>query len=276
MIFNDRNNHLLKADATMHEIESSAFLLDTDAFSRWKCIITIIHKLYWKQIIRSCSITGNQITTVNFHILLTRCCFIHLGILRQRTICVKESVVGGNIHTSTTELITDNSHNIFDFFNCIIACREYHAVRSMTCLIHLIVIDINDIHALNQCTSFRTPHRCNIFIFQGYAIAVCSLKNFIAIACVRRHSVCQNLQVTVTALIDGQLLVWKQCSHTKLCDGRENTCTRAKRNLALRFTTKLLCQRCCHFITESIWYDDKYTIIFVLYLLVIEIHLLWH
>ena len=165
MIFNNRNHHLLKADTTMHEIESATFFLNTDTFSRCEGIVTVIHELHRKQIIRSCSLTGNQVTTVNLHVLLTRCRLIHLRILRQRTVGVKEAVVSGNIHTSTTELITDDSYNVFDFFDCIITCREYHAVRSMACFIHLIVIDVNDIHSLNQGTSFRTFHRCNIFIF---------------------------------------------------------------------------------------------------------------
>ena len=105
-------------------------------------IIAVIHKLHRKQILRRCALAGDQIATIDLHILLTRRGLIHLGVLRQRTVGIKESVIRRNINTRTTELISDDPYDVFDFLDRIITRREHHAVRSMAGFIHLIMIDI--------------------------------------------------------------------------------------------------------------------------------------
>ena len=196
MVLDDRNHHLLKTDTTMHEIQAAALFLDTYARAWCKCIIAVIHKLYRKQIIRRCALSSDQITTIDLHILLTRRGLIHLGILRQRTVGIQESVVRRNINTRTTELISNDPYNVFDFLDRVIACREHHAVRSMAGFIHLIMIDIDHIHPLYEGTSLCALHRRDIRIFQRNAVSVRRFQNLIPVSCFRGHAVCKDLQAT--------------------------------------------------------------------------------
>ena len=146
----------------------------------------------------------------------------------------------------------------------------------MAGLVHLIVVDVNDIHALDQSLTLQTLEANDVVVFQSNAVGIVGLQHLISVSGICRLSVCQNAENTVAAGNDFQLLMRQQGCHTELCDCREDRFAAIQSYFALHLPLKLLRKGGCHFIAESIRDDHKDTVVVGLDLGLIEVHLLRH
>ena len=144
-------------------------------------------------------------------------------------------MIRSNNHIRTAKLVDDDTDQILDLCDCIITSREHGAVRGMAGLVHLIVVDVNDIHALDQSLTLQTLEANDVVVFQSNAVGIVGLQHLISVSGICRLSVCQNAENTVAAGNDFQLLMRQQGCHTELCNCREYRLTRRYFNLALRF-----------------------------------------
>ena len=179
-------------------------------------------------------------------------------------------------HIRTAKLIDNDTDQILDFCDCIITGREYGAVRGMTGLIYLIVVDVNDIHALDQSLTLHTLETNDVVVFQRNTVGIIGFQYLVSVSGICRLSVSQNAKDTVAARNDLQLLMRQQSCHTELRDRREDRFTAVQRYLALHLPLKLLRKGGCHFIAESIRDDHKDTVVVGFDLGLIEVNLLRH
>ena len=69
----------------------------------------------------------------------------------------------------------------------------------MTGFIDRIVIDVDDLHALHGSIPLRPLHGNQITVFHGYALRIRCLEYGITIPHIRRHAICQNIDVIALA-----------------------------------------------------------------------------
>ena len=70
----------------------------------------------------------------------------------------------------------------------------------MAGLIYFVVVDINDIHALNQRLTVCTLQANDVIVFQRNTGSVCCLENLVPVSGIGRLAIRQNTQNTVAAL----------------------------------------------------------------------------
>ena len=129
----------------MNEVQTATAHFDTDVLSRSECHETglLINKLNGQQIFRICILLHDSIPTTVFHILLIEAGLIDLIVFGQRAIGVQEAVVGCDENAGAAEFIANDTNDVLDFVNGIIAGWEYQVVSGVACLIHLIVVDVD-------------------------------------------------------------------------------------------------------------------------------------
>ena len=174
LIVNNGNHHFLKADATVHKVQSAATHFNADVLtgsegSQPGCLVGEFHR---QQIVRLCALLHQSVPATVLHILLTEAGLVHLVILSQRAVSIQEAVVGSNENPGATEVIDNHADQVLNFVNCIVACREYQVVRSMAGFVNLIVIDVDDIHTLDQRLTVGTLHSNDILVLKCNAGAV--------------------------------------------------------------------------------------------------------
>ena len=177
-------------------------------------------------------------------------------------------------HIRTTKLIDDDTDQVFDLCDCIITSRENSTVRGMAGLIYLVMVDVDDIHTLDQSLTFQTLQANDVIVFQRDTGSVCCLENLVPVSGISRVAIRQNTKNAVAALNHLQLLMGEQRGHTELRNGRENGLAASKGHLALHFTLKLFREGCCHLVAERIGNNHKNPVLAVTDLAPIKVHLL--
>ena len=116
-------------------------------------------------------------------------------------------MIRSNNHIRTAKLVDDDTNQILDLCDCIITGREHGAVRGMAGLVHLIVVDVDDIHALDQSLTLQTLEANDVVVFQSNAVGIVGLQHLISVSGICRLSICQNTEDTVAAGNNFQLLM---------------------------------------------------------------------
>ena len=178
--------------------------------------------MYFLKIIRIGILHHDSETPTILNNPINKSGLIYLIILCQRTVGIKESVIRCEQDMCCSEVIADDLGKILQFLNSIITSREHHRICRMACFIDGIVVDVNNIHALNHSTAIRSLRAYQIIIFNGNAVSVCILQYLVTVCGISRYAVSHNLQ-HLTVKLHFQFLMRKQCSHTKLRDRREDT-----------------------------------------------------
>ena len=185
-------------------------------------------------------------------------------------------MVGGDENVGAAELVHDDAHKVFDLSDGVLASRENSSVGGVAGLVHLVMVDVNDLHALHKGGSLRTLHPDNVIVFQGDTGAVCTFQYLVPVSRVRRQSVRGDGKQPACLLGHLQLFVGQQSGHAEFCHGREDAAHAVQRYLALRFPLELLGKLRGHLIAEGVGDDDKDAVVVGLDLGVVEIHLLRH
>ena len=210
MVLNHWNNHFLQTDTAMHKVHTAAIHLDADTFSRCKSIkfCFAAQELHRQQEVGLCTFLHDCITSAIFHIHTVKAGIVGLIILGQRTVCIKESMVSRNQNIRATKFIYNNTHKVFQFWNCLITSRKNSSIRNMAGFINGIMINIHNVHTFHQSTSLCSLHGNDIIVFQSNACRIFCFQNLIPISACRRLTICQNRQ-NIVANFYFQFFMWQ-------------------------------------------------------------------
>ena len=84
-IIHHGDNHLLQADAAVNKLQTAAALLNPNILSWRPRLISLLaaNEVYREQVVRMCPAAGNQVATLNLHILSAGSGFVHLSVFGE-------------------------------------------------------------------------------------------------------------------------------------------------------------------------------------------------
>ena len=149
-------------------------------------------------------------------------------------------MVCGDDDVRRTKVVYNDSNEVFKLLNGFVASKEYIGFISVSCFVDLVVMDVHDIHALDEFLSVSSLHANDVLVMERDAVRVCALENTVTVVALGRLTVCKYHEAFLVLVFDRQRSMRQKCRHTELCYRREHALHTVELNLTLCFSLKLL------------------------------------
>ena len=159
-------------------------------------------------------------------------------------------MICSNQNVGAIQFVCNDTNQILNLRHCTLTSLKnlVFCHHSLANGVDGIVVDVNHIFSGNQITLFSLLHTKKLFISNGHTVFIFCLKHFLSAL----SSFCgKPIAIDSSIIMNLEGTMRKQCCHTILCYGREDTLHCTQRSFALCFPNQRLCKFRCNFIGED-------------------------
>ena len=166
-------------------------------------------------------------------------------------------MVGSNQDIRAAPLVGDDAHHVLQLFDGFRAGAE-DVLLVMTGSVNGVVVDVHDVHALDEPLPLRALHADDVLVFEGNTVRIRAFQQLIAVSGFCGLPICQYGEAIHLAgfQLDRQLFVRKQRSHAEFGNRGEDALHTRQGDICLRFPLQLLGQGRRHLIAHGVGDDD--------------------
>ena len=244
----------------MHIVFASTGNLDPCGILRCisldRCAAELTVKLHRKKIFTRCRRLGQGITSAYLIYLPREDILTDLVPFGERTVSIEKSVVGRDENICTLHIVDDNTENIGNLLNGILASLKNLVLRwgFVTNGIYGVVVNVDHFFTAHKLPALGSLHAQHVVILDGNAVQIANAENFLTLLCgAGRHI----LDIDSHVLINTDFSPWQQSRHTKLGDGWEDCLHCFQFCCSLGCTDQGIAQLHCDFIAQCIRDNHK-------------------